>query len=51
MFYLLIALLYEDLVAGRVDQATYEENVILVAFDHERLRLEESLAAKKKAAA
>ncbi|GBF51123.1 hypothetical protein LPTSP4_26540 [Leptospira ryugenii] len=38
MFYLLIALLHEDLVSGRIDLETYRENVELLARDHERIK-------------
>jgi hypothetical protein len=51
MFYLLLALLYEDLVAGRMDQAQYEENISLLALDHDRLKEEESKVDHKKSAA
>ncbi|MCG9875962.1 MAG: hypothetical protein MH321_14390 [Leptospiraceae bacterium] len=51
MFYLLLALLYEDLVAGRMDQLQYEENIVLLALDHDRLKAEESKAEHAKSAA
>ncbi|WCL49967.1 hypothetical protein [Leptospira sp. GIMC2001] len=40
MFYLQLALLYEDFTAGRMDLETYSENIILLAQDHQRLKEE-----------
>jgi hypothetical protein len=40
MFYLQLALIYEDFASGRMNQATYEESIILLAQDHERLKSE-----------
>ncbi|ABZ92780.1 Hypothetical protein LBF_0235 [Leptospira biflexa serovar Patoc strain 'Patoc 1 (Ames)'] len=47
MFYLLLALLHEDFASGRIDFATYFENTVLLAQDHERIKsnLEQSKAA------
>ncbi|MCZ8157577.1 MAG: hypothetical protein O9264_15750 [Leptospira sp.] len=38
MFYLLLALLHEDLSSGRIDLETYSENIILLAADHDRIK-------------
>ncbi|MDF3820820.1 hypothetical protein P3G55_12970 [Leptospira sp. 96542] len=38
MFYLLLALLHEDYVSGRIDFEGYFENIVLLAKDHERIQ-------------
>ena len=38
MFYLLLALLHEDLSSGRIDFESYVENIVLLAADHERIK-------------
>ncbi|WP_167883670.1 hypothetical protein [Leptospira ognonensis] len=38
MFYLLLALLHEDLSSGRIDFVSYAENIELLAADHERIK-------------
>lgn len=47
MFYLLLALLHEDLASGRIDLKSYCENIEILTADHERIKvnLKVSLAA------
>ncbi|MCZ8341395.1 MAG: hypothetical protein O9301_00030 [Leptospira sp.] len=47
MFYLLLALLHEDFVSGRIGFEDYFENIVLLAKDHERIKtnLRETKAA------
>ncbi|WP_167884128.1 hypothetical protein [Leptospira idonii] len=47
MFYLLLALLHEDFSSGRIDFASYFENIVLLAADHERIK--ENLKVSKAA--
>jgi len=47
MFYLLLALLHEDLSSGRIDFDSYAENIVLLAADHERIK--ETLKVSKAA--
>ncbi|MDZ4728066.1 MAG: hypothetical protein SH817_18070 [Leptospira sp.] len=48
MFYLLLALLHEDLSSGRIDFKSYTENIELLALDHQRIK--ENLRTTKVAA-
>jgi hypothetical protein len=41
MFYLHLALIFEEYNSGRMDIASYIENIILMAEDHERLKAQE----------
>lgn len=38
MFYLLLALLHEEYISGRMDFESYQENIFLLAHDYENLK-------------
>ncbi|MCC5815496.1 MAG: hypothetical protein JJT78_12130 [Leptospira sp.] len=38
MFYLLLSLLHEEYASGRMDFSTYQENIILISEDYQRLK-------------
>lgn len=48
MFYLLLALIHEEYISGRMDFSCYQENIILVARDYEIIK--SGLNLEKKAA-